>query len=86
VEIARAGSVDLILMDMSRPGIDGWSATRVLKGEAATRDIPVVALTAHAMPSDREAAFAAGCDAFETKPVDLAQLLQTMARLLPLPR
>ena len=82
VEMAYSESPDLILMDMSLPGIDGWTATRRLKGDDATRDIPVIALTAHAMAGDREKAMDAGCDDFDTKPVDLARLLSKMEALL----
>jgi CheY-like chemotaxis protein len=72
----------LILMDMSLPGIDGWEATRRLKAAPATRAIPVIALTAHAMASDRESALAAGCDDFDTKPVELSRLLTKIEALL----
>jgi two-component system cell cycle response regulator DivK len=82
VEKARAESPDLILMDMSLPVMDGWEVTRILKGDGATRSIPVVALTAHAMSTDRDKALEAGCDAYETKPVDLRRLLETMEKLL----
>jgi len=82
VEKARAERPDLILMDMSLPVIDGWEATRQLKADDATRGIPVVALTAHAMSTDREKALAAGCDAYETKPVELPRLLETVEKLL----
>lgn len=82
LEKARAEAPDLILMDMSLPVIDGWDATRQLKADEATRGIPVVALTAHAMSTDREKALAAGCDAYETKPVELPRLLETMEKLL----
>lgn len=74
---------DLILMDMSLPVLDGWEATRRLKADAATQAIPVIALTAHAMDSDRERALAAGCDDFDTKPVELARLLAKIERWLP---
>jgi CheY-like chemotaxis protein len=76
---------DLILMDMSLPGIDGWEATRRIKADPSTRAIPVIALTAHAMSDDRARALAAGCDEFDTKPVDLARLLGKMESLLPTP-
>jgi CheY-like chemotaxis protein len=82
VDKARSESPDLILMDMSLPVMDGWEATRTLKGDEATRAIPVVALTAHAMSTDRDKALEAGCDAYETKPVDLPKLLGTMEKLL----
>ena len=82
VEKARSEAPDLILMDMSLPVMDGWEATRTLKADAATRSIPVVALTAHAMTSDREKALEAGCDAYETKPVELPRLIETMEKLL----
>jgi CheY-like chemotaxis protein len=82
VEKARSEAPDLILMDMSLPVMDGWEATRILKAEDGTRSIPVVALTAHAMSTDREEAFEAGCDAYETKPIELPRLLETMEKLL----
>jgi CheY-like chemotaxis protein len=82
VEKARAESPDLILMDMSLPVMDGWEATRTLKADEATQAIPVIALTAHAMSTDREKALEAGCDAYETKPVELPRLLETMEKLL----
>jgi two-component system, cell cycle response regulator DivK len=72
----------LVLMDMSLPVMDGWEATRRLKADPATRPIPVIALTAHAMSDDRERALAAGCDDFDTKPVDLARLLAKMEALI----
>jgi CheY-like chemotaxis protein len=80
--MARSESPALILMDMSLPGLDGWEATRRLKAAPETRAIPVIALTAHAMAGDREKAVAAGCDDFDTKPVDLARLLQKIETLL----
>jgi CheY-like chemotaxis protein len=82
VSMAHSLDPDLILMDMSLPGIDGWTATRQLKADAATQDIPIIALTAHAMAGDREKALEAGCDDFDTKPVDLARLLSKMEALL----
>jgi CheY-like chemotaxis protein len=82
VDSAIALLPDLVLMDMSLPGIDGWEATRRLKVLEATRGIPVIALTAHAMADDRAKALAAGCDDFDTKPVDFARLLDKMNALL----
>lgn len=75
IEVAQIEQPDLILMDLGLPGIDGWETTRRLKADVATRSIPVIALTAHAMETDRESALAAGCDDFDTKPVDLERLL-----------
>ena len=82
VDSATSFLPDLVLMDMSLPGIDGWEATRRLKAAEATRGIPVIALTAHAMAEDRANALAAGCDDFDTKPVDFARLLDKMNALL----
>jgi CheY-like chemotaxis protein len=79
---AQAEAPALILMDMSLPGIDGWEATRRLKAAPQTRKIPVIALTAHAMTDDREKALAAGCDDFDTKPVELPRLLSKIQALL----
>lgn len=75
IEMARSARPDLVLMDLSLPEIDGWQAARILKSDAGTRAIPVVALTAHAMLGDREKALEAGCDGYATKPVDLPALL-----------
>jgi two-component system, cell cycle response regulator DivK len=74
---------DLILMDMSLPVVDGWEATRRLKADGATRAIPVIALSAHAMAGDRERALAAGCDDYDAKPVNLRRLLDKIRALLP---
>lgn len=81
VEAAVTAKPDLVLMDMSLPVIDGWEATRRIKGNPATADIPVIALTAHAMAGDRERAMEAGCDDYDTKPIELPALLDKIARL-----
>ncbi len=86
LEKARAEFPDLILMDMSLPVVDGWEATRRLKAEPQTRGIPVIALTAHAMAGDEEKARSAGCDDFDTKPVELPRLLTKIEDLLHRPR
>ena len=85
VTMATAEQPDLILMDMSLPVLDGWEATRRIKSSLTTQRIPVIALTAHAMAGDREKAFAAGCDDFDTKPVELPRLLGKIKALLPQP-
>ena len=82
IDLARAESPALILMDLNLPVLDGWEATRRLKADPATKEIPVIALSAHAMAGDREKALAAGCDDFDTKPVELNRLLGKIAALL----
>jgi CheY-like chemotaxis protein len=82
VDAARTGRPDIVLMDMSLPVLDGWEATRQLKASDATRSIPVIALTAHAMAGDRQQALDAGCDDYDTKPIELPRLLEKMRRLL----
>jgi two-component system cell cycle response regulator DivK len=85
LEKARTEAPDLILMDMSLPVMDGWEATRQLKAAEATRNIPIIALTAHAMASDEQKAHEAGCDDFDTKPVELPRLLEKIEALLKKP-
>ena len=82
VAAARAEAPDLVLMDMSLPVLDGWEANRQHKADPATRHIPVIALTAHAMAGDRDKCLAAGCDEYETKPVEFARLLDKVRALL----
>jgi CheY-like chemotaxis protein len=82
VALARAEAPTLILMDMSLPVLDGWEATRQLKAAPETRDVPIIALTAHAMSGDRERATEAGADDFDTKPVELTRLLEKIEALL----
>lgn len=82
VSMAKSTSPDLILMDMSLPVLDGWEATRQLKSENETREIPIIGLSAHAMAGDREKAMAAGCDDYDTKPVELPRLLDKIATML----
>ena len=82
VAMAHSEAPDLILMDMSLPIVDGWEATRRLKADDSTKGIPVIALTAHAMSSDRDKALEAGCDDYDTKPVELPRLLEKIEALL----
>jgi len=82
VEMAQAQAPDVILMDMSLPVLDGWEATRQLKADEKTRAIPVIALTAHAMAGDETKALDAGCDDYDTKPVELPRLLGKIEALL----
>jgi two-component system, cell cycle response regulator DivK len=85
VEMGRAGKYDLILMDMSLPEIDGWEAARQLRAVPETRTVPIIGLTAHAMAGDREKALEAGCNDYDTKPVELARLLGKIEALLAKP-
>jgi CheY-like chemotaxis protein len=83
VEMAKTGGYDLVLMDMSLPEIDGWEATRLLRAAPETKGLPIIALTAHAMAGDREKALEAGANDYDTKPIDLARLLEKIAAVLP---
>ena len=82
IDMARVGNFDLVLMDMSLPEIDGWETTRLMRATAETRTVPIIALTAHAMAGDRDRAIEAGCNDYDTKPVDLERLLGKMNALL----
>ena len=82
VSLAQSNQPDLILMDMSLPVMDGWQATREIKAESNTKHIPVIGLSAHAMQSDREKGLQAGCDDYDTKPVEFERLLGKMSALL----
>jgi CheY-like chemotaxis protein len=82
VDMASTENPDLILMDLSLPVIDGWEATRRIKADAATQQIPVIALTAHAMAGDEQKALEAGCDDYDTKPVKLDRLLEKIEKIL----
>jgi CheY-like chemotaxis protein len=85
IDVARASAPDLILMDMSLPVMDGWEATRRIKSDEALRHIPIIALTAHAMAIDRDKALDAGCDDYDTKPIELPRLLAKIETLLVAP-
>jgi len=82
VEMAQAATYDLILMDMSLPEVDGWEAVRQLRAVPATKTVPIIALTAHAMAGDRDKAIEAGCDDYDTKPIELERLLGKIQALL----
>jgi CheY-like chemotaxis protein len=82
VDLARSEKPDIILMDMSLPVMDGWEATRRVKSDDATRHVPVIALTAHAMSGDHDRALAAGCDDYDTKPVEIDRLIGKIERLV----
>ena len=86
VQMALAGDYDLILMDMSLPELDGWEATRRVREGHGSKRVPIIALTAHAMSGDREKAMAAGCDDYDTKPVELDRLLGKIQALLAAPQ
>ena len=81
-EMAATEQPDLILMDLEMPVVDGWEATRRLKGSPTTRDIPIIALSAHALGGEREKALAAGCNEFDTKPIEFDRLVETLRRVL----
>ena len=85
VALAAAEKPALILMDLRLPVLDGWEATKRIKAHPETRHIPIIALSAHAMTGDREAALAAGCDDYDTKPIELPRLLEKVRALLPRP-
>jgi len=82
VDMATSANPDLILMDLSLPVIDGWEATRCIKANSDTQSIPIIALTAHAMAGDEQKALEAGCDDYDTKPVNLNRLLEKIGNLL----
>jgi CheY-like chemotaxis protein len=82
VAMSRSEAPDLILMDMSLPVLDGWEATRRIRAASETRDVPIIALTAHAMQGDREKAIEAGCDDYDTKPIEFQRLLEKIEAIL----
>ena len=82
VQLAASECPDIILMDLEMPVVDGWEATRRLKGNPQTREIPIIALSAHALAGEREKAFAAGCNEFDTKPIEFDRLVATVRRIL----
>jgi CheY-like chemotaxis protein len=81
-EVAAAEQPDIILMDLEMPVVDGWVATRRLRGNPQTRDIPIIALSAHALAGERDKAIAAGCDEFDTKPIEFDRLVATVQRIV----
>lgn len=81
-QMAATEQPDVILMDLEMPVVDGWEATRRLKGSPTTRDIPIIALSAHALAGEREKALAAGCNDFDTKPIEFDRLVETLRRVL----
>ena len=81
IDMSKSENPDIILMDLSLPVIDGWTAAKKLKGDATTKSIPIIALTAHAMKGDREKALEAGCDDYDTKPIDFERLLEKINNL-----
>jgi two-component system cell cycle response regulator DivK len=82
IDMASSSNPDIILMDLSLPVIDGWEAARQIKADSATQSIPIIALTAHAMAGDEQKALEAGCDDYDTKPIDLQRLLQKISNLV----
>lgn len=82
IPLAESEKPDLILMDVGLPGMTGWEAARILKGNPLTRNVPIIALTAHAMDGDRDKALEAGCDEYEIKPIDFPRLFEKMDRLI----
>ena len=83
IDMAKAEKPDLILMDLSLPVLDGWNATKILKSDDSTSQIPIIVLTAHAMEGDKEKAMETGCDDYDTKPVDFQRLMKKINTLLP---